>query len=122
CMLIVDGELVNLFELDEKGHLIVMSQIPYHKERLFLKSQNNLEIGFLVVKMVKVVPVHKADSISISETIGQLKDPFTLIFIIEVEDIEKDINNSKFVYLDEKIKNEYFVKGTSVQLCWLIDS
>ncbi|KAF0546067.1 zinc finger, c2h2 domain-containing protein [Gigaspora margarita] len=48
-------------------------------------------------------------------------DPFTPIFIIEVGDIGNDIKNSKFVYLDEKIKNEYFAEGTSVQLCWLID-
>ncbi|CAG8714372.1 5619_t:CDS:2, partial [Racocetra persica] len=90
CTLIVDREPVNLFELDEKGHLIAIPQTPYYREKF------------------------------VFEISGQFRN-WILSSRNEDGDIGNDINNSKFVYLDEKIKNEYFVEGTSVQLCWLID-
>ncbi|CAG8784062.1 12578_t:CDS:1, partial [Racocetra fulgida] len=41
--LIVDGEPVNLFELDEKGHLIVMPQTPYCREKVVFEISRQLE-------------------------------------------------------------------------------
>ncbi|CAG8600549.1 46157_t:CDS:2 [Gigaspora margarita] len=137
-MLIVDGEPVNLFELDEKGYLIAIPQQPYYREKVVFEISRQLGNWILSSRnggggtcsqggfnfYVRGNRTIRAPDIAYTpKNIDRTfkGDPFTPIFAIEVGDIGNDINNSKFVYLDKKIKNEYLAEGTSVKLCWLID-
>ncbi|RIB28200.1 hypothetical protein C2G38_1563740 [Gigaspora rosea] len=144
--LIVDGEPVNLFEIDEKGHLFAMPQTPYRREKVVFEISGQLRHWILSSRdggggtcsqggfnfYVRGNRTIRAPDITYTpKDIDRNLNPqqnwtfkgdlFTPIFVIEVGGIGNDIKNSKFVYLDEKIKNEYFAEGTSVQLCWLIN-
>ncbi|CAG8777631.1 36761_t:CDS:2, partial [Gigaspora margarita] len=103
--LIVDGEPVNLFELDEKGHLIAIPQHHTIAKRLFSKSQDNLEIGSLVVGMVEVVPVHKANSISTSEAIGRLEPPD---IAYTPKNIDRNLNPQQKTWMERCQRRKYF--------------
>ncbi|CAG8635784.1 9969_t:CDS:2 [Funneliformis mosseae] len=46
---------------------------------------------------------------------------FTSIFLVKVNDIGKDVSNSKFKEVDKRFKEELLIQNTSVQLGWLID-
>jgi Uma2 family endonuclease len=47
--------------------------------------------------------------------------PFTPTFLVEVADVGKDTDNSKFREADKRFKEELITQSTVVQLGWLIN-
>ncbi|CAG8506885.1 16188_t:CDS:2 [Acaulospora colombiana] len=140
----VNGQPVNLFDLDKNGKLVPMPQATHCMEvtvstivgelynwnvqtrqnGLITTSQGGFNFsvgGQITIRAPDVSFTPKAVSRRLTELQrwtfqGQ---PFTPTFIVEVGDTQS--STSAFGELDNKFKREYFADGTSVQLGWLID-
>ncbi|CAG8438676.1 14055_t:CDS:2 [Acaulospora colombiana] len=140
----VNGQPVNLFDLDKNGKLVPMPQATHCMEvtistivgELYIwntQTRQNGDIktsqggfnfsvgGQRTIRAPDVSFTPKAVSRQLTELQrwtfqGQ---PFTPTFVVEVGDTQS--STSAFRELDDKFKREYFAVGTSVQLGWLID-
>ncbi|RHZ88066.1 hypothetical protein Glove_26g292 [Diversispora epigaea] len=146
----INGQPVNLFELDKNGKLIPMPQATINMEAVvseIVRQLGNWNIqtdqGGAVTSSQGGFNFHvrggrtiRAPDVSFTSknvyrhlTQQQLwtfkGEPFTPMVVIEVSDTIKDSDTNKkkkaFDDLDEKFKFEYFAVGTSVQIGWLID-
>ncbi|RHZ78324.1 hypothetical protein Glove_166g220 [Diversispora epigaea] len=125
----IDGQPVNLFELDKKGRLIPIPQTPYSRREKVVAEivgqlrnwniQNHLNGG--------VTSSQRGFNFDVGEIDRQLDarqnwtfkgDSFTPLLVVEVENIS---TLTKFNEIDKKFKDVYFAEGTSVQVGWLID-
>ncbi|CAG8563517.1 11303_t:CDS:2, partial [Acaulospora colombiana] len=140
----VNGQPVNLFDLDKNGKLVPMPQATHCMEVTIgeivrqlgnwnIQTRQNGDIktaqgGFdfsvgnqRTIRAPDVSFTPKAVSRQLTELQrwafqGQ---PFTPTFVVEVGDTQS--STSALGELDDKFKREYFAVGTSVQLGWLID-
>ncbi|RHZ76449.1 hypothetical protein Glove_197g71 [Diversispora epigaea] len=139
----INGQPVDLFELDEKGKLIPMPQATHCMEVTVgeivrqlgnwnLHSRQNGDIktaqgGFDFYigdqRTIRAPDVSFTPK-TVSRQLTQLQrwtfrgEPFTPLFIIEVADTK---SKSKFENLDHRFKYTFFAVGTNVQLGLLID-
>ncbi|CAG8627466.1 10212_t:CDS:2 [Diversispora eburnea] len=146
----INGQPVNLFELDKNGKLIPMPQATINMEAVVLEigrqlgnwniqtgqggvvtsSQGGFNFHVRGGRMIRAPDV-SFTSKNVYRHLTQQQlwtfkgEPFTPMVVIEVSDTIKDSDTNKkkkaFDDLDEKFKFEYFSVGTSVQLGWLID-
>ncbi|CAG8629427.1 9183_t:CDS:2, partial [Paraglomus occultum] len=140
----VNGQPVNLFDLDKNGKLVPMPQATHCMEVTVgeivrqlgnwnIQTRQNGDVktaqggfdfsvgGQRTIRAPDVSFTPKAISRQLTELQrwtfqGQ---PFTPTFVVEVGDSQS--STSAFRELDDKFKREYFAVGTSVQLGWLID-
>ncbi|CAG8490608.1 6201_t:CDS:2 [Paraglomus brasilianum] len=140
----VNGQPVNLFDLDANRKLVPMPQATHCMEvtvativgELYnwnVQTRQNGDIktaqggfdfsvgGQRTIRAPDVSFTPKAVSSQLTELQRWSFQgrPFTPTFVVEVGDTES--STSTFGKLDDKFKREYFAVGTSVQLGWLID-
>ncbi|CAG8628962.1 22380_t:CDS:2 [Gigaspora rosea] len=131
CTLEIDGQPINLFELDKNGKLIPMPQSPYAREIVVAEinvwtkqngsitsSQERFNFDIGGGKMIRAPDVaYTSKEIHRSLNKKQIwsfrGEPFTPVFVVEIGYIS---SRSKFEELDRKFKDIYFANGTSVQL------
>ncbi|RIB16094.1 hypothetical protein C2G38_2038846 [Gigaspora rosea] len=139
----IDGQPINLFELDKNGKLIPMPQSPYSRGIVVAEivrqlcgwniwtkqnggvtsSQRGFDFDVGDGRMISAPDVAYTSkethcSLNEKQNWSFRGEPFTPVFVVEVGNIS---SYSKFEELDKKFKDIYFVNGTSVQLEWLID-
>jgi len=139
----VNGQPVNLFDLDENGKLVPMPQATHCMEVTVgeitrqlgnwnIQTRQNGDIktaqggfnfnvgGQRTIRAPDVSFTPKAVSRQLTELQRWTFQgrPFTPTFVVEVGDTAI---RSTFEELDDKFKREYFAVGTSVQLGWLVD-
>ncbi|PKK67709.1 hypothetical protein RhiirC2_851970 [Rhizophagus irregularis] len=142
----IDGKPVNLFELDENGKLVPMSQTPCRREQVVAEIARQLanwniqtqqgggvttsQGGFdftvdhestIRAPDVAFMPQHIVLRLTDEQAWSFQGAPFTPTFLVEVADLGGDTDNSKFRALDERFKEELITQSTVVQLGWLID-
>ncbi|CAG8616830.1 9302_t:CDS:2 [Cetraspora pellucida] len=139
----IDGQPVNLFDLDKNGKLIPMPQSPYSREIVVAEivrqlgdwniwtkqnggvtsSQGGFDFDVGCGRMIRApdiayTPKEIHRSLNEKQNWSFRGEPFTPVFVVEIGNIS---SHSKFEKLDRKFKDIYFAEGTSVQLAWLID-
>jgi Uma2 family endonuclease len=142
----IDGQPVNLFELNENGKLVPMPETPCIRAAVVAEIARQIANWNVLTRQGGVVttsqggynftvdhsPAIRAPDVSFvpQNTFLKLTDeqrwsfqgaPFTPIFVVEVHDIGTDVDNSKFQEVDRRFKDELITISTSVQLGWLID-
>ncbi|CAG8472842.1 1408_t:CDS:2 [Acaulospora morrowiae] len=126
----VNGQPVNLFDLDATGKLIPMPQATACMEAtvstingLITTSQGGFDFSVGGRKSIRSPDVSFTPD-AVSSQLIELQRwtfqgrPFTPTLVIEVGDTK---SRSVFEESDYKFKRVYFTVGTSVQLGWLID-
>ncbi|CAG8617911.1 3266_t:CDS:2, partial [Funneliformis mosseae] len=117
----IDGKPVNLFELDKNGKLVPMAQTPFRREQVVAKIASQLRNWNIQTQQGGGVTTSQGgfDFVIDHETAIRASDawtfqgaPFTPTFLVEVADIEKDTDNSKFKEADERFKNELIIRST----------
>ncbi|CAG8756617.1 9159_t:CDS:2 [Gigaspora margarita] len=130
----IDGQPVNLFDLDKNGKLIPMPQSLYSREIVVAEivrqlgegitsSQGGFDFDVGCGRMIRAPDIAYTPK-EIYRLLNEKQNwsfhskPFTPVFVVEIGNIS---SYSKFEKLDRKFKDIYFAEGTSVQLGWLID-
>ncbi|CAG8523384.1 8947_t:CDS:2, partial [Scutellospora calospora] len=131
----IDGHPVNLFDLDKNGKLIPMPQSSYSREKVVAEivkqlgnwnvwtqqnggvtsSQGGFDFDVGSGKTIRApdiayTPKEIDRKLNAQQNWSFKGDPFTPIFVIEVESI---LTHSKFEELDKKFNDVYFAEGTS---------
>ncbi|KAF0514293.1 zinc finger, c2h2 domain-containing protein [Gigaspora margarita] len=139
----IEGQPVNLFDLNRNGKLIPMPQAPYYIEKVVTviatqlqnwniqtgknggvtSSQGGFDFDVGGGKTIRApdiayTPKEIEYRLDARQKWSFKGDPFTPLLVIEVGNI---LSRSKFEEMDRKFKDVYFAEGTSVQLGWLID-
>jgi Uma2 family endonuclease len=142
----IDGKPVNLFELDENGKLVPKPQTPYSRERVVAEiarqlgnwniqtqqgggvttSQGGYNFSVEHTQTIRApdvafVPQNTNHRLTYQQCWTFQGAPFTPTFLVEVNDIGDNINNSKFKEAEDRFKEEFLTRSTSVLLGWLID-
>ncbi|RIA98853.1 hypothetical protein C1645_748628 [Glomus cerebriforme] len=139
----INGQPVNLFEIDKSGKLTPMPQVPVkmkgvvseivgqlstwnvwtRQNGIITTSQGGYDFNVGGQRKIIAPDVAFLTRDAYNRLTKQQRQtlqgaPFSPTFVVEVADLSQ---NSNFKRLDDKIKDDYFAPESNVQLAWLID-